>query len=267
MSRFNDKVVIITGSSSGIGRAAALRYAAEGASLTIHGQSGKKLESLKSELLNSGVSESRILVVQGAIEEELTQDSLIQGTFQKFGKIDVLVNNAGIWLKSGENPNSVESLKHILDVNVVSLYRLCEIAVPYLEKTKGNIVNISSSLSKVVQPIKIPYTISKAAVDHLTHSFAAILASKGIRVNSVNPGLVDTEFHSRSGIDEDVAKNRINQYASQSIPLQRPSTPEEQADLILYVSSSTTTYMTGANIFNDGGVGVQPHGIPLTNNS
>uniref|UniRef100_A0A914Y3U7 Uncharacterized protein n=1 Tax=Panagrolaimus superbus TaxID=310955 RepID=A0A914Y3U7_9BILA len=193
-------------------------------------------------------------------------DNQDSGTLKKFGKLDVLVNNAGVWLKSGENPNSVESLKHILDVNVVALYRLIEIAVAHLEKTKGNIVNISSSLSKVVQPIKIPYTISKAAVDHLTHSFAAILAPKGIRVNSVNPGLVDTEFHERSGISEDVAKNRIKQYAAQSIPLGRPSTPDEQADLILFVAAPTTTYMTGSNLFNDGGVGVQPPGIILSNN-
>uniref|UniRef100_A0A914EP72 Uncharacterized protein n=1 Tax=Acrobeloides nanus TaxID=290746 RepID=A0A914EP72_9BILA len=141
MGKLEGKVVIVTGSSNGIGRATAVLFAEEGASVTIHGRSTESLKTTEEILKSKGVPDSRIAVVQGVIEEEKTCEELIQKTVDKFGKIDVLINNAGIAFKKGVDPSSLENYQYLLDVNLKSAVHLTQLATPYLEKTKGNIIN------------------------------------------------------------------------------------------------------------------------------
>uniref|UniRef100_A0A1I7ZY74 NAD(P)-binding protein n=1 Tax=Steinernema glaseri TaxID=37863 RepID=A0A1I7ZY74_9BILA len=142
--KFSDKVVIVTGSSSGIGQGIALLLAQQGASVTIHGRSLEGLQETEKELVENGVSTDRFVVVQGDIEDPETAKKLLEETVEKFGKIDVLVNNAGVGAKPTVDPNSEENLDFVLDVNLKSVIRLNNLVIPELEKTKGNIVNISS---------------------------------------------------------------------------------------------------------------------------
>uniref|UniRef100_A0A914PY38 Uncharacterized protein n=1 Tax=Panagrolaimus davidi TaxID=227884 RepID=A0A914PY38_9BILA len=116
--RFEGKVVIVTGSSAGIGRAAILRFAKEGASVVLHGQSKEKLDSVKAELLNSKIDESKILVIPGSLQDDAVHDRLINETIKHFGKLDILINNAGIPGKSGVDSNSMEGYDAIMAVNV-----------------------------------------------------------------------------------------------------------------------------------------------------
>uniref|UniRef100_A0AC34GEA9 Uncharacterized protein n=1 Tax=Panagrolaimus sp. ES5 TaxID=591445 RepID=A0AC34GEA9_9BILA len=185
MNRFEGKVVIVTGSSAGIGRASVLRFAKEGASVVVHGQSKEKLESVKKDLLGLKIDESRILVIAGSLEDEATHDRLIDETVKRFGRLDILINNAAIPGKAGSDPNSMEGYDAIMNVNVRAIYRLIQLATPHLEKTKGSIVNITSDLSERPMPRSMPYSISKAALNHLTRNFARSLAEKNIRVNAV----------------------------------------------------------------------------------
>uniref|UniRef100_A0A914YUK7 Uncharacterized protein n=1 Tax=Panagrolaimus superbus TaxID=310955 RepID=A0A914YUK7_9BILA len=118
VNRFEGKVVVVTGSSAGIGRASILRFAKEGASVVVHGQSKEKLESVKKDLLGLKVDESRILVIAGSLEDEATQNRLIDETVKRFGRLDILINNAAIPGKAGCDPNSMEGFDAVMIVNV-----------------------------------------------------------------------------------------------------------------------------------------------------
>ena len=231
-----------------------IKFAKEGASVVIHGQNPEKLEEVHCTIASSGVPESKLLVVSGAIQDDKVQDKLINETIKKFGRLDVLVNNAGVSMKSGADGNSLESFDLVFAINVRAVYRLIQLATPHLEKTKGSIVNISSGLSEKTYPRAMPYSISKAAINHLTRNFASVLASKGIRVNALAPGLVITEFVTRHGVPKEQSDAVYDDYAKRVVPLERSSQPEEQADVILYLASPTTSYMTASIVFNDGGI-------------
>uniref|UniRef100_A0A1I7Z660 3-oxoacyl-[acyl-carrier-protein] reductase n=1 Tax=Steinernema glaseri TaxID=37863 RepID=A0A1I7Z660_9BILA len=143
MSRFANKVAIVTGSSHGIGQAAAVQLASEGASVTIHGRSLEGLQTTEKMILEKGVPTERILSVQGNIQDDETLKELVEKTLEKFGKIDVLVNNAGVVGLSGDF-DSMDAYEYIHDINIKSIVKLIQLAEPHLEKTKGNIVNVSS---------------------------------------------------------------------------------------------------------------------------
>uniref|UniRef100_A0A914PN65 Uncharacterized protein n=1 Tax=Panagrolaimus davidi TaxID=227884 RepID=A0A914PN65_9BILA len=250
---YSGKVVIITGSSSGIGQAAAILFAKSGASVTIHGRSEDGIKKTTDLILESGIPKERIHSVRGSVTEEKTLKALIDETVSKFGKIDVLINNVGIATKEGmiQNPRSMENLDYVLDVNLKSVIHLTELAIPHLEKTKGNIVNVSSIGSQKTSP-KMPfYSIAKAALDHFARNYAAILAPQGIRVNNLNPGATMTSFGSRHGIPEAVLEKMRNDI---KIPLGRWGIPEEMGEFLIFMASEKASYMTGQIINADGGM-------------
>ncbi|KAK0407167.1 hypothetical protein QR680_019049 [Steinernema hermaphroditum] len=146
MSRFVNKVAIVTGSSNGIGQAAAVLLASEGASVTIHGRSEEGLQTTEKLILDKGIPSERILSVRGPIEDEKVIENLVEKTIEKFGKINVLVNNAGVVGLPGDF-KSMEAYEYIHEVNIKSIVKLIQLAEPHLEKTKGNIVNVSSIAS------------------------------------------------------------------------------------------------------------------------
>uniref|UniRef100_A0A914PWN4 Uncharacterized protein n=1 Tax=Panagrolaimus davidi TaxID=227884 RepID=A0A914PWN4_9BILA len=251
---FSNKVVIITGSSSGIGQSAAVLFAKLGASITIHGRSEVGLKKTTDLILDSGISKDRIHSVRGAVTDETVLKALIDETIKKFGKIDVLINNVGLAGKEGEkNPRSMENLDYILNVNLKSIIALTELAIPHLEKTKGNIVNVSSIVSTKSTPSMPYYSISKAALDHFARNYAAILAPSGIRINNLNPGATETSFLPRTGIPEEMMK-KMNKAVAETIPLGRWGTSEEMAEFLAFIASDKASYMTGQIINVDGGI-------------
>uniref|UniRef100_A0AC35EX07 Uncharacterized protein n=1 Tax=Panagrolaimus sp. PS1159 TaxID=55785 RepID=A0AC35EX07_9BILA len=246
--------VIITGSSAGIGKSTILHFAKEGASVALHGQSKEKLEKTKKELLDNGTDESKILVIAGSLEDEETHNRLINETIKKFGKLDILINNAATaGGKPGSDANELETFDIIMNVNVRAIYRIIQLATPYLEKTKGSIINITSGLAEMPFTLSMPYSISKAALNHLTRNFARSLAEKGVRVNAIGVGLTRTDLQTRMGLSDEILDQMFSQYTKQ-IPLGRTSEVNEQAELILDIASPSNTYMTGSIIYNDGGI-------------
>ena len=200
VKKFEGKVVIITGSSSGIGQAAAVLFAKNGASVTIHGRSEEKLQKTIELIEKAGGSRNKVITVIGEIIDENVQRNLINKTVEKFGRIDVLINNAGIKKKESlEDNRSLENFDYIFNVNLRAPVVITELAIPHLEKTKGNIINVSSALAFKTQPATPFYPMTKAALDHFCRNYAAILAPKGIRVNNLSPGVTDTEFAPRHG--------------------------------------------------------------------
>uniref|UniRef100_A0AC34G0V2 Uncharacterized protein n=1 Tax=Panagrolaimus sp. ES5 TaxID=591445 RepID=A0AC34G0V2_9BILA len=184
---------------------------------------------------------------------EATHDRLIDETVKRFGRLDILINNAAIPGKAGSDPNSMEGYDAIMNVNVRAIYRLIQLATPHLEKTKGSIVNITSDLSERPMPRSMPYSISKAALNHLTRNFARSLAEKNIRVNAVGAGLTETDFITRMGMPKEAIAHIFTE-VTKTIPLQRASNADEQAEMIVNIASPTNTYMTGSIVFNDGGI-------------
>lgn len=153
MSRFEGKAVIVTGSSSGIGKEAVILFAEEGASVTVHGQSAERIEATKQRLLQAGVAEDRIVTIQGAIQDKETQHRIVNETVGKFGRIDVLVNNAGVMKKADVPEGAIENFDFTFDVNVRSVIQLTDLCLPHLQQSKGAIVNVSSMLA--VRPVRI----------------------------------------------------------------------------------------------------------------
>ena len=244
-----EKVAVVTGASSGIGRATSLEFARNGANVVAVGRNEADLNALRDESRElSGTIRKHLADVA-----ELSQvDRLISETVDHFGQIDILVNAAGI-LKPGNIENTtLDEWDRMMDINVRSIFYLMQSCLPYLESTKGNIVNVSSVTGLRSFPNVLAYCVSKAAVDQLTRCSALELASKGIRVNAVNPGVVITNIHKRGGMSDDDYENFLLN-SKNTHPLGRPGEPGEVADLIYFLASDKAKWVTGATYSVDGG--------------
>ena len=179
-------------------------------------------------------------------------DRLVSETIDNLGRIDVLVNAAGI-IKSGNIlDTTLDEWDKMMNVNLRSAFYLMQKCIPYLIETKGNVVNVSSVTGTRAFPNVLAYCVSKAATDQLTRCTALELAPKGIRVNAVNPGVVVTNLHKRGGMNEaDYSKFLEN--AKNTHPIGRPGQPEEVAELIYYLASEKAAWITGATYEIDGG--------------
>ncbi|CAD5232878.1 unnamed protein product [Bursaphelenchus xylophilus] len=252
MPPFSGKTVIVTGSSSGIGREAVRLFARKGANVVIHGQSESKLKEFTASLEKCGLTPDRYLVVQGPIQDEKTRSALINGTLKKFGRIDVLVNNAGAQNDPADpDLDSVHNLEFLFNVNFKSMYDLNDKVYPHLRKTKGNIVNISSAGSQIVPPFAIAYASLKAAVDAYSKGLAVKYGPE-VRVNSISPGPTSTEFSSRQ---QGGNGNLLETFKKiiPKLPLGRIGNPEEVANAIVFVAGKDAKYITGSVIVVDGG--------------
>jgi NAD(P)-dependent dehydrogenase (short-subunit alcohol dehydrogenase family) len=243
------KVVIVTGASSGIGRATALLFAANGANVIAVGRNQKELGGLREE---SQRSEGSVKVHLADIREHSQVERLVNDTVQNFGQIDVLVNSAGIIMNGTIENTTLDDWDKMFDINLRSLFFMTQKCIPHLEKTKGNIVNVSSVAGTRAFPNVLAYCVSKAGVDQLTRCAALELAPKGIRVNAVNPGVVVSNLHKRGGMaDEDYDKFLEN--STRTHPLGRVGEASEIADLIYFLASEKASWITGATYEIDGG--------------
>ena len=243
------KVCIITGASSGIGRAVAQLFAENGANVIALGRNEKELKILRDEVQ----TENGTLKIQLADVLEATQiEKVVNDSVETFGQIDVLVNAAGIILNGSIENTPLEDWDKMMNLNLRAVFCLTQKCVPHLEKTKGNIVNVSSVAGLRAFPNVLAYCVSKAAIDQLTRCSALELAPKGVRVNAVNPGVVVTGLHKRGGMAEEDYQNFLER-SKATHPIGRVGEPSEVAELIYYLASEKAAWITGATYEIDGG--------------
>lgn len=247
MTEFEGRVVVVTGASSGIGRATALMAAARGAKVVMTARRAKEIEAAA-----GAIPADRKLVVGADLTREGDRAALVSAAVGKFGGIDVLVNAAGI-IGNGtiENTTTAE-WDRMLDINLRSLFRLTQLAVPSLVERKGSIVNVSSVTGTRAFPGVLAYCVSKAGVDQFTRCVALELAPKGVRVNAVNPGVVVTNLHRAGGFDEQKYANFL-EHSKTTHPMGRVGQADEVAELILFLASGRSGWTTGTTISIDGG--------------
>lgn len=183
MYNFNEKVCLVTGASSGIGSAIAILLSQHGATVVLTGRKANNLQQVADKIEAS--TGKKPLIIVGDLLDDTLPAKLINETIEKYSKLDLLVNNAGGGTPNGSysSPNLLDEFDNLFKLNVRSVLALSQLAVPFLEKTKGNIINISSVSS--VKPMWLVYCASKASLDTVTKSMAIELAVKGIRVNSI----------------------------------------------------------------------------------
>lgn len=246
MISLKDKVAIITGASRGIGRPTALLFARAGCNLLINynktEDSALETASMAEEL---GV---RAKAFQADVSRKKEVDAMIDYAIREFGKIDILVTNAGIWKYAEIDKMTEEQLRETMQLNVNGVFYAITASVPHMIKQKsGNIINISSTAGQRGEPLHSHYAASKGAIISLTKSLAAELAPHNIRVNCVAPGWVDTDMSHESLIGEQ--RDKI----LQTIPLGRAAEAEEIAGPILFLASDLSSYMTGEILNVNGG--------------
>ncbi|KAJ6629950.1 3-oxoacyl-[acyl-carrier-protein] reductase FabG [Pseudolycoriella hygida] len=244
--KFLNKIAIVTGASSGIGACVAQQFAFEGAKVVLVGRNTSNLKEVQKSLPSAAES----LILSADIRDGDT--AIVNRTIERFGHIDILVNSAGI-LKSGTiESTKVEDFDEVLDVNLRSIFKLTQRVIPHLEKTKGNIVNVSSITGYRSFPNALSYCVSKSALDQFTRCTALDLAPKGIRVNCVSPGTVTTNIHQRSGMNEQqyaayIEKGKVTH------ALGRVGHVSEIANAILFLAGDSASFVTGCILLVDGG--------------
>ncbi|XP_061190764.1 3-oxoacyl-[acyl-carrier-protein] reductase FabG-like [Saccostrea echinata] len=255
MDDHKGKVFLITGASSGIGEGIAVLLAKCGASLSLTGRNEVKLETVKEKCLKEGLSPEKILFSVGDITSRDYRRSLVDQTIKQFGKLDVLVNNAGMAKPMEISMETEENFDEIMNVNIKSAYFLTQLAIPHLKSTKGCIINNSSVFSTTVfTEISgcCSYGMSKAAMDAFTRNLAIELAPFGIRANSVRPGITRSKI-SRHAITDEELQNKFMATAEKANPSGRNGEPEDVANAVSFLASDKSSYITGQDIVIDGG--------------
>ncbi|XP_045459346.1 3-oxoacyl-[acyl-carrier-protein] reductase FabG-like [Melitaea cinxia] len=242
---FKNKVVIITGASSGIGAVAAKMFSDEGARVVMVGRNEKKLSSVAARCASP-------LVIRADVSNDDDARRIINETVKKFGQIDVLINNAAMFMKNDGilGKNMMTAYDTMMSTNIRAVVHLTHLAAPYLVKNKGNIVNISS-IGATMPPIGLgltSYYVSKASLNHFTTCAATELGQYGVRVNAISPGPVKTDFIENSKMD-----SSWDDFRPKTL-LNRVSEPEEIVDLIMFLTSSKAKGVTGANYVIDNGM-------------
>jgi NAD(P)-dependent dehydrogenase (short-subunit alcohol dehydrogenase family) len=247
--RFGGKVALVTGATSGIGRACAIAFASAGAKVACVGRKEGGLQAVSDEIRQL---DAEALALQADLAAAGEAERAVAETVKAFGGIDVLVNAAG-HISSGTIENtSLQAWDDMMNVNVRAPYQLMQKALPSLIERRGNIVNVSSVTGLRAFPGVLAYCVSKAALDQLTRCASLELAAKGVRVNAVNPGVVVTEIHKRGGMSEE-AYAAFLEHSKTTHPLGRTGRPEEIAALVLFLASDEASWVTGATYSIDGG--------------
>ncbi len=244
MNRFVSKTVIVTGAGSGIGAATAKRFAQEGANVVLVGRTRRKLDDVA-----TGLAQDRTLIHVADVSDLSAWEALIKATVERFGAVDVLVNNAGVAEFGGLLDASLEAYKTTMAINVDGVVYGCRVAMPHLLKSGGSIVNVSSASGLGGDWAFAFYNASKGAVTNLTRSLALEFGGQGVRVNAVNPSLTESEL--TTGLLDD--KTMMAKFADR-IPLGRAARAEEVAAVIAFLASDDASFVNGVNLPVDGGV-------------
>jgi NAD(P)-dependent dehydrogenase (short-subunit alcohol dehydrogenase family) len=246
---FTGKTVIVTGATSGIGRASAQLFASEGASVVAVGRKTDELAETSTAVRKAGGQAATCAV---DVTSDEAPAKIVDAAIAAFGQIDVLVNAAGIIAAAPLETTTDELWDSMMAVNVRAPFRLMRAALPHLKARKGTVVNVSSVNGLRSFPNVLAYNVSKAAVDHLTRCAAIEMAPLGVRINAVNPGVTVTNLHRRSGMAEPQYAAFLER-AKETHPLGRPGQPDDIAALIVFLASDRAGWMTGETIPIDGG--------------
>lgn len=248
MGKLANKVAIVTGASKGIGAGIAKALAAEGASVVVNYASSKDgADRVVKEIAGNG---GKAVAVQGDVARAADVERIFTETKKAFGKVDVLVNNAGVYQFQPLEDVTEQEFHRIFNTNVLGLILATREAAKYFNGNGGSVINIGSVVSRITPPSSVVYTATKGAVDAVTGVLARELGPRKIRVNSINPGLVRTEGTQSQGIaDSDFEKQTVAQ-----TPLGRAGEPEDIAPIAVFLASDDSRWVTGETLLGSGGL-------------
>lgn len=242
------QVAIVTGGSSGIGRAVALSLANRGASVLITGRNAEALRAV-------GALHPHLEWIQADLSSADSGRLVVARAIERWGRIDSLINNAGIFAAGPLEAMRADQAMALLSVNLLGPMLMTQAALPHLKASKGAIVNVSSTYGHKPSAGASLYAASKAGLEHLTRSWALELAPAGIRVNAVAPGPTETAILARMGLPPTVLE-QIQQREAGQIPLKRRGTAEEVAEWIVQLASAGAAWVTGQILAVDGGLSI-----------
>jgi 3-oxoacyl-[acyl-carrier protein] reductase len=248
MSKLAGKVAVVTGASKGIGAGIAKALAAEGASVVVNYSSSKEgADKVVAEIASKG---GKAIAVQGSVAKAADVERLFAETKKAFGKLDVLVNNAGVYRFAAIEEFSEEHFNFHFSTNVLGLLQTTQEAIKHFGPEGGSIINVGSTATSMTPPTAAVYTATKGAVDAITRTLAKELGPKKIRVNSINPGGVETEgVHTLGIIGSDFEKQMVAQ-----TPLGRMGQPDDIAPVAVFLASPDSGWITGELIRVAGGL-------------
>lgn len=247
-SKLAGKVAVVTGASKGIGASIARHLAAEGAAVVVNYASSREAaEKVVAEIQGSG---GKALAVHGDLSRPDDVSRLFAETKSAFGKVDILVNNAGIYSFATLDQIDADHFRRQFDLNVLGLLLATKEAVALFPESGGSVINISSVVSTGRFPGAAVYSGTKGAVDAITRSLAAELGPRGIRVNAINPGMVETEGVHAAGIAESDMRKQIEA----TTPLGRIGQPQDIATAAVFLASADSSWITGETLVISGGL-------------
>lgn len=247
---FNGKVILITGASSGIGAACAEYFAREGGQLALVGRNVDKFRNVVKKIKEINTESDPLIILKDVSTDA---KEIIDETIQRYNRLDVLINNAGFSIRGTIEDTKIEDFDAIMATNVRAVFSLTHLAIPYLIATKGNVVNVSSVAGLRAMKNNLAYSMSKAAVDHFTRCAALELAAKGVRVNSVNPALIITDFHLNLGMSNEQYAEYVDTFGKQH-PVGRAGQASEVVNAIAFLSKDNAGFVTGVCLPIDGGM-------------
>ena len=268
MKGIRGKNVLVTGGSSGIGQAIAIRFGEEGANVAINYRKGLEEAMHTEEVIRNRLAAAvdscmeqvrsaggKTLLVQADVSKEDEVQHMFTETINEFGGIDILINNAGFQIPGDSDEITVESFDRVIGTNLRGAFMSAQLAIKhFLAQAKpGVIINVSSVHQEIPKPRFLSYSVSKGGMQNLTKTLALEYAGKGIRVNAIGPGATITPIN-RSWVDDPVKKAEVEKH----IPMGRAATSEEMAAVTVFMCSEEAAYITGQTLFVDGGLTLYP---------